>query len=250
MRLLRQQRKLWYGSPIALHLLLLSSIANDLNATLHSNHSPDSSPPELSLAATGNSTATGGRKPNADTMMMMVHEREFVSPLVRVQMECQRDKTIVKVNFTKPFNGILSAGRLETTKCKLNGNGAKYYELQVLHNETHCDTQWDNASSSIFNTLFIRFHSSLETGSDIAKNVMCRLTVGDLIVGRRRPLKASAGTANAEAASAKPKELEAVASVSNERESARAPTTSLAATASADPMMTLAKDASVSTNTT
>lgn len=133
------------------------------------------------------STTTDGGSSNGE---MIVHEREFLSPQVRVQMECQRDKTLVKVNFTKPFSGILGAGRLDVTKCKLYGNGTKYYELQVHHNATQCDTQWDSVNSSIFNTLFIRFHQSLETGSDVAKNIMCRLKVGDLVVGRR-PLKKS-----------------------------------------------------------
>jgi len=127
-------------------------------------------------------------KPIVRLHELTVHEREFVSPQVRVQMECQRDKTIMKVNFTQPFNGILGAGRLDTTKCKQFGNGTKYYEIIVKHNATQCDTEWDAANSGISNTLFIRFHSSLETGSDIAKNIMCRLNVGELVVGRR-PIK-------------------------------------------------------------
>lgn len=121
---------------------------------------------------------------------LMVHEREFVSPQVKIQIECQRDKTVIKVSFSQPFNGTLGAGKLDTTQCKLNGNGTRQYEIQVKHNSSNCDTQWDSANSSIFNTLFIRYHPSLETGKDLAKNVMCRLTVGDLVVGRR-PLKAS-----------------------------------------------------------
>lgn len=127
---------------------------------------------------------------------VQVHEREFKSAQVKIQMECQRDKTIIRLNFTRPFNGIVGAGKLDTTKCKLNGNGTKVYELHVRHNSTDCDTQWDSANSSIFNTLFIRFHSSLETGSDIAKNVMCRLTVGDLIVGRRPSSRSNTRAAN------------------------------------------------------
>lgn len=129
--------------------------------------------------------STGGQHQHQHQDMLMIHEREFVSPLVRVQMECKRDKTVIKLNFTQPFNGILGAGKLETSECKVLGNGTKLYELQVQHNSTNCDTQWDNGNNSIFNTLFIRFHNSLETGSDIAKNVVCRLTVGDLIVGKR-----------------------------------------------------------------
>lgn len=134
-----------------------------------------------------NNNATSGQQQQQQQQetLMMIHEREFVSPLVKIQMECKRDKTIIRLNFTQPFNGISSAGKLDSSECKLFGNGTKQYELQVQHNSTNCDTQWDNQSNSIFNTLFIRFHNSLETGSDIAKNVMCRLTVGDLIVGKR-----------------------------------------------------------------
>lgn len=116
---------------------------------------------------------------------MIVHEREFVSPLVRVQMDCKRDKTSLALNFTKPFSGIISIGRLPATKCRIDGDGSKAYQISVNHNATECEAQWDNAHSSIFNTLYVRFHPSLETGSDIAKNVMCRLAVGDLVVGRR-----------------------------------------------------------------
>lgn len=123
--------------------------------------------------------------PSGNRTDMLVHEREFVSPLVRVQMDCQRDKTLVRVNFSKPYNGILSVGRIETTKCKLFGDGSKQYEISVNHNATECEAQWDVAHNSITNTLYVRFHSSLETGSDIAKNIMCRLAVGDLVVGKR-----------------------------------------------------------------
>lgn len=119
----------------------------------------------------------------------IVHEKEFTSPLARVQIDCSRDKTLIKVNFTKAFKGILTAGKPDTTNCRLEGNGRQnYYELSVLHNESRCDTQWDVEDNSITNTLYIRFHRSLETGADISKNLMCRLTVGDLLVGKK-PVK-------------------------------------------------------------
>lgn len=123
---------------------------------------------------------------NNTTNMTQLHEREFVSPQARVQLDCQRDKTVIRVNFTRPFNGILGVGNPETTKCKLLGSNERYYELKVSHNATDdCNAKWDSSTSSIANTLFIRFHQSLETGADISKNVLCRLSVGDLIVGRR-----------------------------------------------------------------
>lgn len=159
-----------------------------LNAAMGADgsHRPANIPRKRST--TTEKPASMGVATSGTNDMVIVHEREFVSSQARVQIECQRDKTLIKVNFTRPFNGILGAGKLESTKCKLSGMGSKYYELQVLHNATQCDTQWDNVNSSISNTLFIRFHHSLETGSDIAKNIMCRLTVGDLVVGRR-PIK-------------------------------------------------------------
>lgn len=147
-------------------------------------------------AASPSAPRRSNKRGTNGSLDMLVHEREFISPQLRVQMDCQRDKTIMKLNFTKPFNGIIGAGRLETTKCKLIGTGAKYYELQVLHNATDCDTQWDSANSSILNNLFVRFHSSLETGSDIAKNIVCRLTVGDLVVGRRPTARSSSSSSS------------------------------------------------------
>lgn len=123
---------------------------------------------------------------NDNSSSELVNEREFVSPQARIQMDCQRDRSVFKVNFTRPFNGILGVGSPESTKCKLIGTSERFYELNVNHNATEeCSAKWDNSTSSIANTLFIRFHQSLETGADISKNVLCRLSVGDLIVGRR-----------------------------------------------------------------
>lgn len=119
-------------------------------------------------------------------------EREF--PGLRVQTECQRDKTLIRVNFTKPFNGVMGAGRLETTKCKLAGTGEKLYEFKVRHSKANeCNTQWDNATSSLVTSFFIRQHLHLETGNDIHMTVMCKLAVGDLVVG---PAKKSSNKAN------------------------------------------------------
>lgn len=168
------------------------NLISDLQTTL-SNRAPTSTTGAgsgISKRQQQRETAAKLKEDINNNDMILVHEREFVSPQVKVQMECQRDKTIIKVNFTQPFSGTLGSGRLDTTKCKLNGNGTRYYEISVNHNSSQCDTQWDSANNSIINTLFIRFHPSLETGGDIAKNIMCRLTIGDLVVGRR-PLKQS-----------------------------------------------------------
>lgn len=142
--------------------------------------------PIKASAGEGPSSELQQQQQSGNNNETIVHEREFTSPQAKIQIECQRDKTVIRLNFTKPFGGAIGAGNLETTKCKINGDRvSSNYRLEVLHNETLCDTQWDSSTNSIFNTLFVRFHSSLETGADLAKNIMCRLTVGDLIVGRR-----------------------------------------------------------------
>jgi hypothetical protein len=138
----------------------------------------------VEAAANGSGSALSAASNGAKSAQL--HEREFVSAQARIQLDCQRDKTVIKANFTKPFAGVLGVGNPETTKCKLVGTNERYYELKVNHNATdECNARWDNTTSSIANTLFIRFHQSLETGNDIIKNVLCRLSVGDLVVGRR-----------------------------------------------------------------
>lgn len=167
-------------------LLALRIHPDDAAATSH-HIAPPASLIRFEGAARGlrQSRATSGD----DSPDVAVHEREFVSPQVSVRVDCQRDKTLIGLNFTQPFAGLLGAGRLDSTTCKLSGDGAsRSYQLQVPHNATQCQAQWDNSTSSISNTLFIRFHQALETGNDITMSVMCRLTVGDLVVGRR-PLK-------------------------------------------------------------
>lgn len=142
--------------------------------------------PMSSSGGSGDGESSSSAAAAAEGNDTIVHEREFSSPQAKIQIECQKDKTVIKLNFTKPFSGSIGAGNLESTRCKINGDRiSNYYQLEVLHNETQCDTQWDASTNSISNTLFVRFHSSLETGADLAKNIMCRLSVGDLIVGRR-----------------------------------------------------------------
>lgn len=199
-QLLRSQQSWLCGAKLAFSqialLLFIASLVVCYDASSPEAHIGERESDIASADASSIQTPSKPQTSESSTSLqtsgadLMVHEREFVSPQVRVQIECQRDKTVIKVNFSQPFNGILSAGKLDTSQCKLNGNGTKLYEIQVKHNSSRCDTQWDSANSSIFNTLFIRFHPTLETGSDLAKNVMCRLTVGDLVVGRR-PLKTS-----------------------------------------------------------
>jgi len=128
------------------------------------------------------------------TSELISPEREF--PGLKVQTECQRDKSLIRVNFTKPFYGIIGVGKLETTKCKLTGTGEKFYQLEVRHSQANdCDTQWENSTTSLVSSFFIRRHLHLETGSDVSMTVMCKLAVGDLVVGpSKRKAKSNRNT--------------------------------------------------------
>lgn len=173
---------------MAIVVPIISQVASELIRNDIVNEQPERWRMESYMSAlvpAGGAPSQSAPIGDSNSSDIIVHEREFVSPQAKVQIECQKDKTVIRLNFSKPFTGIIGAGSLERTKCKINGDKSGHYELEVLHNETRCDTQWDSATNSIFNTLFVRFHPSLETGADLAKNIMCRLSVGDVFVGRR-----------------------------------------------------------------
>lgn len=130
-------------------------------------------------------------QPLANDSTQIVDEREYISAQGRVQVDCHQQETLIRFDFKKPFNGVVVIGNPAHSPCRLTGNGTTNYELRIRHNATECESHWDERQSSIVNTLSIRYHSSLETGADVSKTIMCRLTVGDLLVGRRRSSKKS-----------------------------------------------------------
>lgn len=52
----------------------------------------------------------------------------LVGPLVELQ--CEPEDFVVKVNFTQPFRGIVHAGP-KSNKCLLRGDGGQYYTLRI-----------------------------------------------------------------------------------------------------------------------
>lgn len=114
-----------------------------------------------------------------------IHEKEFVTQDAKIETDCQRNQTNIRLVFNKEFHGIIGTGDLASSPCKILGNGDKTYDLKVNHQSSGCGSSWDKTTSSISNTLSIRFHPTLETGSDISKNLVCRIKVGDVIVGRK-----------------------------------------------------------------
>ena len=152
----------------------------------HTHGLPASKLSEEAVASSG--SQLDGIPSGNQSSQAISHEREF--PGIKVQTECKRDKTVVRVNFSRPFNGLMAIGKLDKTKCKLLGSGGKFYEIKVRHSQAgDCDTLWDNSTSSLISSFSIRQHLHLETGNDISMTVMCKLSVGDLVVGPARRSK-------------------------------------------------------------
>jgi len=105
---------------------------------------------------------------------------EFVSSKVIVGLSCEPEETVIKFNFSSPFRGVIQAGPANT-KCKIKGDGRKMYSLGVPH--ASCGTKYVSSTGSFFNTLFIRYHPSLELEGDQLKSIVCKFGTGSFFVG-------------------------------------------------------------------
>ena len=47
-----------------------------------------------------------------------------------VELQCEPEDFVVRVNFTQPFRGIVHAGP-KSNKCLLRGDGGQYYTLRI-----------------------------------------------------------------------------------------------------------------------
>lgn len=89
----------------------------------------------------GQRRAFGASRPFITTTTaspMAVTSTDFVSKKVIVSLSCQRNLTLVALNFTEPFRGVVQAGDTTST-CKLRGNGSRGYSLPVPHED--CGTK-------------------------------------------------------------------------------------------------------------
>ncbi|XP_022703564.1 uncharacterized protein LOC111268681 [Varroa jacobsoni] len=106
-----------------------------------------------------------------------VPKNNFKTDRNSVELQCEPEDFVVKVNFTQPFRGIVHAGP-KSNKCLLRGDGGQYYTLRIpldgcgtIHNE-----------GRFSNTLTIRFHPSLELEGDELKTLVCRFKTEAVLV--------------------------------------------------------------------
>ncbi|XP_074601831.1 uncharacterized protein LOC141855624 [Brevipalpus obovatus] len=103
---------------------------------------------------------------------------QFVSGKVNVTLSCQPEETVVDLNFKSPFRGVIQLG---DDGCGLRGDGRYQYTLRAPHNK--CGTKHVVSSGSFFNTIFIRYHPSLEMEGDLLKTILCKFGTEELSVG-------------------------------------------------------------------
>ncbi|OQR69899.1 hypothetical protein BIW11_11987 [Tropilaelaps mercedesae] len=106
-----------------------------------------------------------------------IPKNSFKTDRNSVELQCEPEDFVVKVNFTQPFRGIVHAGP-KSNKCLLRGDGGEYYTLRIpldgcgtIHNE-----------GRFSNTLTIRFHPSLELEGDELKTLVCRFKTEAVLV--------------------------------------------------------------------
>ncbi|RWS15439.1 uncharacterized protein B4U79_15763 [Dinothrombium tinctorium] len=80
----------------------------------------------------------------------------------------------------KPFKGVIQVGDNHNA-CRIRGDNNRNYSLRVPHNG--CGTRHVVSSGSFFNTLFIRYHPSLEMEGDQLKSIVCKFGTGSVYVG-------------------------------------------------------------------
>ncbi|KAH9388115.1 hypothetical protein TYRP_009323 [Tyrophagus putrescentiae] len=113
------------------------------------------------------------------------HHQDFVSDRVKVTLDCKPNLMRLHLNFTEPFRGVVSVGRSswdelsggETTakeakRCSIRGQGSRRYRLDLDHRS--CRTTFDSKRGQFSNTLFVRYHPTLETGGDYSKTLLCK----------------------------------------------------------------------------
>jgi len=106
-----------------------------------------------------------------------VPKNSFKTERNSVDLQCEPEDFVVRVNFTQPFRGIVHAGP-KSNKCLLRGDGGQYYTLRIpldgcgtIHNE-----------GRFSNTLTIRFHPSLELEGDELKTLVCKFKTEAVLV--------------------------------------------------------------------
>ncbi|KAF7496107.1 hypothetical protein SSS_00566 [Sarcoptes scabiei] len=122
------------------------------------------------------------------SMISSETDPEFNDRVSNISLDCRSKSMVLSLNFTEPFRGVVSVGRSsyktygQKQECALRGDGSRSYSLQIFHNR--CQTRFDKSLGEFHNTLFVRYHPTLETGGDHSKTLLCKFGLTDFNVNR------------------------------------------------------------------
>ncbi|XP_027205151.2 uncharacterized protein LOC113798768 [Dermatophagoides pteronyssinus] len=133
------------------------------------------------------------RNENIGSSLIMVpmvniqnNNQDLITDRVRMSLECRPKSMLMSMNFSEPFRGVVSVGKStynsfeQNQECALRGDGRRLYSLQIFHNR--CLTRFDKKHGQFINTLFVRYHPTLETGGDYSKTLLCKFSLANFSV--------------------------------------------------------------------
>ncbi|KAG8178194.1 hypothetical protein JTE90_025959 [Oedothorax gibbosus] len=109
---------------------------------------------------------------------------EFRSRNSQVSLSCDTGKMVFKMNFAEPFVGVALIGPKNTKECTLRGDGRRRsYTLTVSPDACGSCKQHSCQPGTFVNSLYIRYHPTLEREGDDVKTVICKYQAGSIQTG-------------------------------------------------------------------
>ncbi|GFV74961.1 ZP domain-containing protein [Trichonephila clavipes] len=111
-------------------------------------------------------------------------DSEFQSAKSKVSLSCDTGKMVFKMTFFNPFVGVVQIGPKATRECTLRGDGRRTsYTLTVSPDACGSCKGHTCSPGTFVNSLYIRYHPTLERDGDDVKTVICKYQAGSIQAG-------------------------------------------------------------------
>ncbi|GBO09048.1 hypothetical protein AVEN_223547-1 [Araneus ventricosus] len=88
------------------------------------------------------------------------------------------------MNFVEPFSGVVQIGPKATRECTLRGDRRRTsYTLTVSPDACGSCKEHTCSPGTFVNSLYIRYHPTLERDGDDVKTVICKYQAGSIQAG-------------------------------------------------------------------
>ncbi|GFT25451.1 ZP domain-containing protein [Nephila pilipes] len=111
-------------------------------------------------------------------------DSEFQSAKSKVSLSCDTGKMVFKMTFFNPFVGVVQIGPKASRECTLRGDGRRTsYTLTVSPDACGSCKGHTCSPGTFVNSLYIRYHPTLERDGDDVKTVICKYQAGSIQAG-------------------------------------------------------------------